>query len=159
MLIIADSSALISLAVCEHLHLLEQLYGEVKVPQAVFSEVVQEDKPQAEILRSYLQNKVVDLGSAEPLLDLGELGRGELEAMALFRKLRADLLLLDDRRARRVANLNEIPIIGSLGVLLFAKRQGVIPSVKPLINTLEASGIHIGKPLIQKILLLAGEDI
>jgi predicted nucleic acid-binding protein len=158
MLIIADSSALISLAVCEKLYLLEQLYGEVKVPKAVFSEVTQEDKQQAETLRSYLQNKVVDLDLTELLLDFGELGRGELEAMALFRKLRADLLLLDDKRARRVANLNEIPIVGSLGILLFAKRKGAITSVKPLIASLEASGIHIGKPLIQKILFLAGEE-
>lgn len=158
MLIIADSSALISLAVCEKLYLLEQLYGEVKVPKAVFDEVIQEDKPQAERLRGYLQNKVVDLDLAELLLDLGELGRGELEAMALFRKIHADLLLLDDKRARKVADLNEIPIIGSLGVLLFAKRQGSLSAVKPLIATLEASGIHIGKALIQKVLFLAEED-
>ena len=61
MLIIADSSALISLAVCEQLHLPEQLYGEVKIPQAVFSEVVQEDKPQAEILPEKLSDLTVIL--------------------------------------------------------------------------------------------------
>lgn len=50
MLVIADSSALITLAICRQLELLEQLYGDVKVPEAVFSEVNQKNKPQSEVL-------------------------------------------------------------------------------------------------------------
>ena len=157
MLIIADSSALISLAICKKLFLLAELYGEVKVPKAVFSEVTQAGKPQSEILRSYLHDKVADIDLSELMLDFGELGRGELEAIALFKKLHADLLLLDDKKARKIAELNKIPIVGSLGVLLSSKKQGLIKSVKPLIKNLEASGIHISKPLIQRVLLLAKE--
>ena len=157
MLIIADSSALISLAVCQKLSVLDQLYGEVKVLKAVFSEVTQAGKPQSEILRSYLHDKVSDIDLSEWMFDFGELGRGELEAIALFKKLHADLLLLDDKKARKIAELNEIPIIGSLGVLLFAKKKGLIELVKPSIENLQASGIHISKSLIQRILLLAKE--
>jgi predicted nucleic acid-binding protein len=158
MLIIADSSALISLAICKKLYLLDQLYGDVRVPKAVFSEVIQEGKPQSEILHNYLQDKFVDTDLSEHILDFGELGRGELEAIALFKKLCADFLLLDDKKARKISDLNKIPIIGSLGVLLSAKKQGLIRSVRPLIDILEISGIHISKPLIQKILFLAREE-
>lgn len=57
MLIIADSSALVALAICDGLRLLDQLFEEIKVPQTVFNEVAVEGKPVAEILRQYLTER------------------------------------------------------------------------------------------------------
>jgi uncharacterized protein len=158
MLIIADSSALISLASCKKLSLLDKLFADVKVPQAVFDEVTQKEKSQSEILRDYLKGKVVDIDLTNLVLDFGELGRGELEAMALFKQINADLLLLDDKKARKIALLNKIPIVGSFGILLSGKKKGLIKSVKPLIDELELSGIYISKSLVKRVLILAKED-
>ncbi|MCI5131444.1 MAG: DUF3368 domain-containing protein, partial [Candidatus Electrothrix sp. EH2] len=54
MILVADSSALIALAICDGLKLLEPLYGEVAVPEAVYNEVTASDKPESETLREYL---------------------------------------------------------------------------------------------------------
>ncbi|MCI5131743.1 MAG: hypothetical protein D3904_09505 [Candidatus Electrothrix sp. EH2] len=59
MLIIADSSALVALALCNELELLDRLFAEVRVPQAVYEEVIVEGKPAAQTLQVYLQGKIV----------------------------------------------------------------------------------------------------
>ena len=62
MIIIADASALVALAICGSLNVLELLFGEVKVSQTVFEEVTVSGKPGSEELRSYLQNKLGRVG-------------------------------------------------------------------------------------------------
>ena len=56
---------------------------------------------------------------------------GETEAMLLYKQLAADKLLIDDKRGRKVAKINQISTIGSLGVLLVAKEKGLIVEVAP----------------------------
>jgi len=157
MLIIADSSALVALATCQCLHWLEILFDELKVPQAVFNEVVIEGKPEAEILRRYLEGKIVNVDLTDMVIDAGGLGRGELEAMVLFKKLHSNLLLIDDKRARKIAQLNNIEIVGSLGVLLLAKQKGLIKQIKPVLDKLCVSEINVSERLVKKTLQLAGE--
>jgi len=104
-MIIGDSSALIALSVVNKLELLEQLYENLYVPQAVFDEVTQVGRPQSDKLRRFLQSRVkrVDLN----LTKLG-LGLGELEAITLYKKLDAEVLLIDDNRAKKYAVLNGV---------------------------------------------------
>jgi hypothetical protein len=157
MLIIADSSALLALAVCDGLPLIERLFEAVKVPQAVFDEVIVEGKLAAEVLCAYLANKVVSIELNDFVIAAEGLGQGELEAMALYKHLHADYLLIDDKRARKVARLNHIQITGSQGILLLAKHEGLIERVAPFIRRLRASDIRISESLIQRTLQLAGE--
>jgi uncharacterized protein len=158
MIVIADSSALIALSICNVLELLEPLFGEVKVPKAVFEELTIRNKPEAEPLRLFLADKVIattlDLST---LKKSNGLGRGELEAIALYQQLDADLLLIDDARAKKVAYLNHLEVMGSLGVLLHAKHQGLIKEIKPLFNTLRMSDIFISDSLLEQLLKIAGE--
>ena len=137
--------------------LLDQLFEEVKVPQAVFDEVSVEGKPAAEILRTYLANKIAVIELEEFVIAAEGLGQGELEAMALYKHLHADYLLIDDKRARKVARLNHIQITGSQGIILLAKHESLIEHVAPFINKLRASDIRISENLIQRTLQLAGE--
>jgi predicted nucleic acid-binding protein len=157
MLIIADSSALVALAICEGLALLDQLFDEVKVPQTVFEEVIVEGKPAAETLRTYLTRKAVPVDMTPFVIASGGIGQGELEAMALYKTLHANYLLVDDKRARKVARLNHIKITGSQGILLLAKHEGLISRVQPFLDRLRHSDIRISERLIHKILQLAGE--
>jgi hypothetical protein len=155
MLIVADSSALIALAICDSLDLLEQLFDDIKVPQAVFQEVIIDGKPVANTLRSYLNGKIVSVDLTAYVINAGGLGRGELEAMALYKYLQADDLLVDDRRARKVAKINKMAITGSQGILLLAKR--LITHVKPFLEQLQNLNIRISERVIKKTLKLAGE--
>jgi len=158
MLIVADSSALVALAVCDGLIFLDRLFDAVKVPQAVFDEVSVEGKPAADILRAYLADKITTIDITDFVISVPGLGLGELEAMALYKRLHADYLLIDDRRARKVARLNHIKITGSQGILLLAKHERPIDRVTPFIARLRASDIRISEDLIQKMLRLAEES-
>jgi hypothetical protein len=115
MLIVADTSALVALAACQRLHLLEVLFDEIRVPPAVHRECTMPGKPGAEALDECLSGKVAEVALSEFVIAVPGLGQGELEAMALYRKLLADELLLDDQRARKVARFNGMRVIGSVG--------------------------------------------
>jgi predicted nucleic acid-binding protein len=157
MLVVADTSALLALAACESLGLLDVLFHEVRVPPAVFRECVHPGKPGAELLDTYLRERVVDVDLNQFVIAAAGLGRGELEAMALYKKIRADRLLLDDNRARKVAQLNGLRVVGSVGVLLLAKSEGYIPLVLPLLDRIQSAGIYLSAAVIEEVLRLAGE--
>ena len=157
MILIADASALIALAACDSLSLLDAIFGTVWVPEAVYLEVATADKPQAEHLRQYLQGKVRQVNMQNYVyLDVFA-DAGETAAMVLYKEMAADYLLIDDKRGRKVAAINHIKSIGSLGVLLQAKRVGLIAHIAPLLSQIEASPVYIGKNLIETVLELAGE--
>ena len=158
MLVVADSSALLSLAACGRLPLLDELYGDVRVPAAVWRECVVAGKPHADALAKYLDGRVADLDLSDLIIAGVGLGRGELEALALYKRLHADRLLLNDRRARRVARVNSVQVIGSLGVLLLAKTRGVLPAVRPSLEAIRAAGIHLSDSLVVETLRIAGEE-
>ena len=93
MILVADSSALIALAICDGLKLLEPLYGEVVVPEAVYSEVTVSDKPESETLREYLTGKIRSIDTAGFVYLDASADIGETEAMLLYKQLNADKLL------------------------------------------------------------------
>jgi predicted nucleic acid-binding protein len=157
MLVVADTSALLALSACESLPLLDGLFGEVRVPPAVFHECTLSGRASADILATYLRGKVTDVDLTELVIAAGGLGRGELEAMALYKRLRADRLFIDDRRARRVAQVNGVNVIGSIGVLVLAKAHGLIPAVRPSLDSIRAAGIYLSERLVLEALQLAGE--
>lgn len=159
MIVIADSSALVALSICNVLELLEPLFGEVRVPKAVFDELTIADKPESQPLRLFLADKVITASlDLSTLKKTNGLGRGELEAIALYQQLDADLLLIDDTRAKKVAYLNNLEVMGSLGVLLHAKHRGFIKEIRPLIDNIKCSDIFISDALLEQILKMVGED-
>jgi len=160
LILIADSSALICLATCDSLDLLDLLFKEVKVPRAVFLEVSKEFKKESDKLRQYLENKIIEIQENKDLIiKEGTIELGELEAMILYKQLKANWLLVDDRRARRIAQVNEINIIGSLGVLLLSKKFGYIDSIISKLELLKKSDIFLSEEIIQNTIILAGESL
>lgn len=157
MLIVADSSALIALAVCDGLAMILQVYDDLKIPEAVYMEVVAPEKPYSDALGSFLAEKVVQVDVSRWVVTAGGLGRGEIEAMALYKQLSADVLLIDDHRARVVAEHNQIECIGVLGLLLVAKQRGKVSSIAPYVNRLRQSSIFYAEDLLDRVLKLAGE--
>jgi uncharacterized protein len=78
--------------------------------------------------------------------------------MLLYKEVSADYLLIDDKRGRKVAKINQIKTIGSLGVLLQAKRAGHIKLIAPLLELIASSPVYISESLINTVLELAGES-
>jgi predicted nucleic acid-binding protein len=157
MLIVADSSTLVALALCGGLEILDYMFENIQVPQAVYDEVIVQDRSVAQILQTYLQGKVVSVSLASVLLTGSGLGQGEIEAMVLYKSACAHYLLIDDNRARKVARLNQITVTSSLGIFLLAKYHGLIPEVRPYIERLRRTTIRISEQLIQRTLALAEE--
>jgi predicted nucleic acid-binding protein len=158
MILVADCSALVALSVCGSLNLLEQLFASVVVPETVYLEATQPDKKQAQALKTFLQGKVRQVNLETYVFLDAYADAGETEAMLLYKQLAADKLLIDDKRGRKVAKINQISTIGSLGVLLVAKEKGLIVEVAPLLQQIEQSDIYLSPDLIATVLELAGES-
>jgi predicted nucleic acid-binding protein len=77
--------------------------------------------------------------------------------MALYWEIAADYLLIDEKKGRAIAARNDIRTIGTIGILLSAKRQGFLAAVKPCIDTLVNAGFRVSDMLCRQILDRAGE--
>lgn len=157
MIVIADSSALVALSICNCLQLLDTLFGEVNVAQDVYDEVCIANKEESQTLKTYLTGKVSSAPVSINIEKSTGLGKGELASIRLYKHLSADLLLIDDARAKKVAYLNNLEVMGSLGVLLLAKKQGLIVTVEPLLKRLRYSDIFFSDQLLDQLLVMAGE--
>lgn len=157
MILAADSSALITLATVDRLSVLGGLFCDVKVPKAAYDELTKSDKPQAAKLKEYLQNKAAQIEQNNIALTSPQLGLGEIEAMILYKELNADALLVDDKKAKRVASANGIVTVGSIGVLIRAKQKGLLSQIKPLLDCINESQIYMSGELYKLALMEAGE--
>jgi predicted nucleic acid-binding protein len=158
MLIICDSSPLVALSLCKELRLLDTLFSEVIIPEKVYTEINKPGKPEAENIAVWAQGKV---RQAEPqglqqAIDLS-LDAGETEAIALYWEKSADFLLIDEQKGRRIAFQRGIKIIGTVGILLRAKQEGLIAAISPFVDLLRNSPIRISDELYKRALELAKE--
>ncbi|HFD32132.1 MAG TPA: DUF3368 domain-containing protein [Gammaproteobacteria bacterium] len=104
-----------------------------------------------------MQDKVSNLTLDDYIISGDTLDEGELKSIALYKQLDADYLLIDEKAGRRVAKLNQIKIIGSLGVLIEAKKKGVLPILRPKIEILRESKIHFSNNLLDYALRAVNE--
>ena len=95
--------------------------------------------------------------SAQVQLLLPVLDRGEAEVIALAQIVEDCTVVLDDSRARKIAEWLGLRQIGTVGLLLRAKRRGLTERIKPHLEALIANGIYIRKELIEAVLKEAGE--
>lgn len=160
-IIVANAGPLIALAWLGQLDLLRRLFGEVCVPSAVWDETVGQspDPAQAQAIttRSRWIRKVQVQNSLAVVLLLDELDPGESEAIVLAQELRAARLLMDERLGRRKAVQSGLKVTGTLGILVMAKRVGLVTEVKSLLDRLKEMPLYMSSQLYEEILCLAGE--
>ena len=162
MIVVSNTSPLTSLAIIGELDLLPLLYGRVHIPMAVRDELSQGPEwPGQSAVRG--ARWIVTHRVAEPAtgsLLRAELHAGESEAIALARELGSELVLLDESEARRVAERLGLKQTGAVGVLLEAKRRGLVKAVRPLLDGLQQdAGFWLSDDLYRKALKLAGEQV
>ncbi len=161
MIVVSDSSPLISLASVGRLDLLRQLFTTVMMPEAVWRETVEQGEGRAGAAEIASLDWIQTAAPANyALLSTLQqsLGAGEAQAIALAVELRADLLLMDERRGRSAAAAHGLTVTGLVGVLLESKRAGLLPAVKPVLDELTARGsMWLSQPLYHHALRLAGE--
>lgn len=146
---VSNSSCLIALELVGWLELLRGLYETVVVPSAVAHEC-------GSRLPAWFHVQPVRNQGMAPTLRLG-LGPGESEAIVLASEVSAERLILDDKKARRIAQQLGLPVTGTLAVLLRAKEQGLIPNVRDVLDDLAVAEFRVSDALIQDTLRRAGE--
>jgi predicted nucleic acid-binding protein len=154
MIVVSDTSPLTSLLQINRESILVDLYDRVVIPQAVEREL----RLGHSMLPSFL--KVVAAQDRDTVSRLRlELDPGEAEAIAVAQQLRADLLLIDERRGRAVASREGLPVVGLLGVLIVAKKKGLIRSLAELLSQLETTAdFRLASPLKARALREVGEN-
>jgi predicted nucleic acid-binding protein len=157
MLVIADTGPIISFSVIDKLDLLDQIFGQVVIPEAVWRELEQYSITLSIPKVLEYRNHVVAV--TQPFPFVVKLGDGETEAMQLFREINADFLLVEDKKAREFAETHRISCIGTPGILELAKRKGLIPALRPLFIELLAKGRYFSLPLLNQILAVNGEAL
>lgn len=163
MSVVCNSSVLIALSVIDQLRLLQKRFGGKKViiPQAVLREVVEQGRGQpgaSEVegadwidVRSIRNRSMVRLLEAE-------LDRGEAEAIVLAHEIGAEIILLDEREARKVVARMGLKPLGTIGILLWAKREGLIHSLREQLDALQEEGrFRISPELYRRALSEVGE--
>ncbi len=88
---------------------------------------------------------------------MSSFGRGEAEVLALAKEKKADLILLDEKRARKTARRAGFKVMGVLGILVISKNKGFISSVKPFIEELNKQGFRLSEKVIKRTLKEARE--
>lgn len=145
---VTNSTCLIGLERIQRLDILPQVFDPITIPPAVQSEVgisapwLTIQAPQNRGIVQSLQTQIDE---------------GESEAIALAMELGDVFIILDDLSARRVAQQLHLKVIGTTGMLLRAKQQGIIPKVKPILDALTTANFRISAALIRKALELADE--
>ena len=152
MAVVSNSSPLIAFAAIGQLPLLPAVFQSILIPSAVALEIA----PSIPTLPPWLRVQTLQQPVSARVLQRS-LGAGEREALALAIEIRADRILLDDLPARRIARTLDLSVIGTVGILLVAKRHAIISSVRPHLDALLRESFFMGPGLYDEVLRLAGE--
>ena len=159
MIVISDTTPIISLLKINRLELLEKLFGTVQIPKGVFSELTENQRFQneAKIVKasSFIQVvNEIDENYVSLLRRSTGLDLGESEAIYLSDNGKADLLLMDEVRGREVATRMGIRIMGTIGILTIAYEDSLISKdeIIEAIETLRDAGRHISERLYEQLM-------
>ena len=153
MIVVADTSPLCYLILINCVDVLPKLFGRVSIPQAVRDELSSTDAPEA--LQSWMRQPPewleIHSVSSEAEEEFSNLHAGEREAIMLAESLRADLVVLDEKLARRIAAKRGLAITGTLGLLDEAAARGFI-NLKTVVEQLRLTNFRAAPRLLQALL-------
>lgn len=159
--LVVNTSPLLALDACNQIELLRLLYGRVLVPKEVNKELsVGKNRPLlpgglTAAHRSWIE--VVQVTHPPKASLLAELDSGEAEVITLALELRASTVLIDERIGWRVAIREGLIPIGSVGIILLAKKKGLIAEVKTQFHEMRSRGIYLSQRVIDAAIIQAGE--
>lgn len=155
---ILNASPLIFFSRGRHLGLLRTVLGRAVVPEAVAAEVRRRgprDPSAAALTESWLE--VVQAPPPNDVILQWGLGPGESAVLALAREDKNRVAIIDDLAGRKCAASLGIAVRGTLGLVLVAKRRGVIPTARPVLEDLLAAGLYLSRRVLDEALERVGE--
>lgn len=161
-IVVSNSTPIILLQKIGQLGLVQKLYSKIYIAKAVFQEVIIDgaDKiEQNDFLAKYNWIEIVKIKNVEAKqMFTTSLHDGEVETMILAMEKSADLCILDDLLARKYAKRFNLNITGTLGLLIAAKKRGIVKEIKPLIEQLVDIGMFVGRDLYNSVISMAREE-
>lgn len=157
---IFNASPVILLGKIHQLHLIEALSPTFRIPRAVIEEIgagCADDPAVKWLKRPSLADHIVDTPTAPSFLVHWDLGAGETAVLSLALADSGAVAVLDDLAARKFALTFQVPLVGTLGLLVRAKTAGLIGRVTPHIQNLESVGANLSHAVITRALALANE--
>lgn len=156
-LVIADAGPVFSLAILDKLKLLDQLFEEIRIPRAVWREItLHQNTDIYDGIVKFFEHKVIDIHGFNELTFL--MDYGESQAVILYKELGADFLLIDDKKAREIAENFGMNCIGTLGLLSFSKDKDLIRELRPLFIELLNNKRYFSLNLLNAILIEKNEE-
>ena len=156
--VVVNTGPLVALAACGHIELLHSLHARVIVPAPVVAELEHGRLVPGSVtvdLPEWIE--VLSLQATPSPLLRAILDDGEAAVISLAAEVGCQLVLIDERRGRRVARLAGLEVTGTVGVLLRAKRKGLLATVKPSLETMRSHGVWISNRLVEFTLREAKE--
>lgn len=158
--VIVNSTPLIALCHVDSLDILKKLYGEITIPQAVYNEIsVKKDsacKYQVDSSLDWIHIENIKNEMAKEMFKT-QLHEGEVEVMILAKEKEADVIIIDDKNAKKHAKYLKLPVTGTLGVLIKAKKEGYIDKLKPILDGMLQNNIYLSDSLVRRCLKEVGE--
>jgi predicted nucleic acid-binding protein len=155
--VVANSTPLIALARIDRLNVLQEMFGDILIPRAVYNEVATDSKKRSgsSEVEQCAWIKAVDIARSD-LLDflIVTVDAGEAEAIALAREIKADLLLIDDKEGRRIADSVGQAITGTIGLLL-RYYKGQPEAFKKSFDELLEQGFRLKNEEYERIVAMA----
>jgi predicted nucleic acid-binding protein len=149
-----NTSPVLYLARSGYLHLLQIAGDKIAVPAAVATEI--RTWHTADAAATALEMEpwlcIVDSEPIPPVVAVWDLGAGESAVIAYGLVRPAALLIIDDLAARRCAASLGVQVRGTLGLVLAAKRRGLIPVARRVLHDLRASGMYLSSELVDRAL-------
>lgn len=159
--VIVNSTPLIALSHIGMLHLLKDIYQEIWIPKAVYQEISAKPdskcRQEVDTCLDFIHVENIKNEMAKTFFKT-QLHDGEVEVMILAKELQADLVIIDDRNAKKHATYLGFPVTGTLGVLIKAKNSGLVTELQPLLEQMTRNGIYISNTLIELCLKQVGEQ-
>lgn len=152
MIVISDTSPLNYLVLIHEIEVLPHLFGEVHAPASVIQELQHSRAPEpvklwAQSIPIWLHvNRSASTMNLDPTLDLGE-----AEALALAQKLRADAILIDERKGRRTAQAQGFRTLGTITILELASEQKLL-DLPTALSALSQTTFHCSQAIIDAAL-------
>ncbi len=142
-LIVSNATPVIAFSRINRLDLFQEIAGEIMIPREVSRELYEHERADVPALKRSHWIKVKKVkAQADVELLLPSLDKGEAEVIILSKELGAGLVIIDELTARKVAIMMGLPIIGTVGLLFYAKKMGVIKEVKPHLDEMIRQGIR-----------------
>ena len=156
---VLDVSPIILLGKADLLKIVSSLAKVWIIPEGVIREVGAKRPIESYLSEISHSSEVVkkNVSKIHPSIAAWDLGRGESEVLTLALEKAGIGVVLDDLQARKCAALFDISLIGSLGLILLAKRKGLLNLAKPEIERLKAVGLYIDSSMLTRILTRIGE--